>query len=416
MFNLLKNQSELASYNSTAAANGYQQYTPSRDVTRNNFCNGSIHIPFAISGLTWWNPSQSYLRLRCTLTKKNGDPLIIDNDTGPSMNLAANLFQNMEFRINGKTVSQISSYVPQIDTLHTRMTKSKAWLDSVGASLNFMNADVDARIRLVSSDGGKKSSFELIWHPPLSIFQVHHALPVGNYELIMTPVGVNQLQNAAVETTDPGADDFKFEVEELFFFAHQTIGPRIENTKYHLDLAQVRCQTAQLDTPNFSQKSFDVSPSTHALTIAYQDGRLDDPQYPATQFDFNFDEALYLERFYVDYAGQQKPSPDADPSYNETENIDRTTQRYLETIMGTGMYWECGGAEGLSDWQERGPYYHFPWPRDGSDASTRVRVHQAFRAGTDVSNGRVLLFDHSRSVATVTIKDGRVVDVMMQDV
>ena len=261
------------------------------------------------------------------------------------------------------------------------------------------------------------SDFELCWTPPLSIFGVHHAMPVGNYELILTPMSVNQLQTSVIESlvTKNPATDFKFSVEEMYLYVHQMAGPRVDSTSYFLDLESVRCQTSQLDNANFGSKSFDVSPSTHALTIAYQDGRLDDSVFSASIFDFSTDRsALAMERFYVDYAGQQRPSPDSDPKFDLF--IDYTTQRYLETHMATGLYWECGGCESLIDWQDRGPFYHFRWPRDGSDQSNRVRIHQSFKANTDVSNGRVLLFDHSRQVVNVVIKDGRVVDVQIQDV
>ena len=79
------------------------------------------------------------------------------------------------------------------------------------------------------------------------------------------------------------------------------------------------------------------------------------------------------------------------------------------------MYFECGGSESIEDWQERGTYYHFPWPRDGSSTDNRVRVHTAFTPGTDMTNTRILLFDHSHQVAQIKIKDGRVESVTMHD-
>ena len=308
MFNLMKNSSELKSHSDTQARATYQQFTPSRDVSKANFCAGSIHIHFAISGLSWWNTSQTYLRIRCILTRADGQPLEVADGIGPSMNCAASLFQNCEFRINGKTISTINSFVPQIDVLKTRMTRSKAWLDSVGASINFIGQSLDQRIQEVSRDGSfvsnqtalsqitsqedlgypdaatveineqsiviigdnenanafrpgdyirilsgdmegnehliitavavvvdgdlvttlgiqlalaspranvdfarirrysdgepscRVSEFELCWQPPLSIFGVNHALPVGNYELVLTPQSVNQLQTSVVES------------------------------------------------------------------------------------------------------------------------------------------------------------------------------------------------------------------------
>jgi hypothetical protein len=39
-------------------------------------------------------------------------------------------------------------------------------------------------------------------------------------------------------------------------------------------------------------------------------------------------------------------------------------------------------------------------------------VHTQFQEGVDISNGRILLFDHSRQVATITIKDGRTTSII----
>ena len=55
-------------------------------------------------------------------------------------------------------------------------------------------------------------------------------------------------------------------------------------------------------------------------------------------------------------------------------------------------------------------------PRDGSDRSTRILVNSQFAAGTDITNMRILCFDHFRSVARIRIQDGQVVQVDLEDV
>jgi len=47
--------------------------------------------------------------------------------------------------------------------------------------------------------------------------------------------------------------------------------------------------------------------------------------------------------------------------------------------------------------------------------ATRVNVHTGFENATDVSQMRLLLFDHSRQVAKIQIQDGRVTDVLLED-
>jgi hypothetical protein len=72
---------------------------------------------------------------------------------------------------------------------------------------------------------------------------------------------------------------------------------------------------------------------------------------------------------------------------------------------------DSGGAEKFSEWIDRGAYYHFLTPRDGTSVDTRVVVNQQFDNASDVANMQCLLFDHSRAAIQVTIKDGRVQNV-----
>jgi len=104
---------------------------------------------------------------------------------------------------------------------------------------------------------------------------------------------------------------------------------------------------------------------------------------------------------------------DANPEF--VAGKDYTTQRYVESQIYSGAYYDTGGAETIEEFHDRGAYYYFSWPRDGTDRSTRVNVHQKFEAGTDITNMRLLLFDHSKQVGRIRIQDGRVIDVQLED-
>lgn len=277
----------------------------------------------------------------------------------------------------------------------------------------------------------RAGDFELVWAPPLSLFKVCHAMPSGRYELILNPQTATSYQKRAIESllgaasktpTLPGgaAADFKLNVVNMYLYIATVDGPRADDITYLLDLEQTRCQAEKIDSASFGQKNFDVSPSTFALTVAYADLRAGENTALSVSKFKSYDAAaiptlqqeLLLNRLYINYAGQNMPAPDADPSF--VGGTDYTIQRYAETQINSGAYFDSGGGESIDEFHERGSYYYFRWPRDGTDRSTRVIVNQGFN-GADVANMRVLLFDHSKQVARIRIQNGQVVDVQLED-
>lgn len=553
IFTLKTSPSDLVSSNSGISRNQYNQVAPTRDVTGNNFPNGAIHFKWENASQNWWIPSKSYLRMRVSLTRSDGVSfLTTEDDIAPNMDLCAALWQSLEFRVAGKTVSRVADYVPLVDALTKRLSKSKSTLDSINASTNFFDPYFKVRQQAVCVDGisvdavpgpteartreqlgfdaagnaqagfntaslngatgvvtfaqnggqalpvdvrtlfpigsyirfdaiegatgadprvgtplkvvqlrsateirvqrgiigdiaadgrtdfvrleqktqvlGPKQreirQFEIIWQPPLSIFtSVAHAMPAGKYELVMNPQTASVYQQAAIESlggvTKVAGTDFKFQVEDMYFYTANIEGPRLDDITYLLDLDSTRAQTEDITSASFGQRNFDVSPSTYALTVAFQDLRSNtDTRFSQTRFrSYNTagttEVGLKLSRFFLQYAGQQLPSPDAAPQF--ATGIDFTVQRYIETQMQSGGYYDSGGAESIEDWHERGAYYYFAIARDGMDRSTRVQVNTGFQTGTDVSQTRLVLFDHARAVCKVEIRDGRVIDVNLED-
>lgn len=554
IFDLKTNTDELSSANEGTSRMEYQQTPPTRDVVGNNFANGAIHFRWQTSGQKWWVPSRSYVRTRFQLTKGDGvTPVDTADGIAPNMGLMSNLFQSCEARINDKTISRVADFLPQVDAIETRLTKSTSWLDGVGASTNWWQTEQGLRLAEVASDGAiltgssptvpttttqtrlqlgynaattiayessagvitfaagagpappntnvnfqvgdnivlttapgtdgainvklevlvvnanltmtvranifadvaagvigfsrirtnvvpisppsrRIGSFELIWSPPLSLFKIGHALPSMRAELILNPQTATAYQQRAIESilgvaskspTLPGgaAADYKISIVDMYLMVATVEGPRCDDITYLLDLEQTRCQSEKVDTANFQQKNFDVSPSTYALTVAYQDLRAGTNTALSPSKFKSYDngagglipttsEELKLNRFFLNFASQNLPAPDADPNF--IAGTDYTTQRYAETQIYSGAYFDTGGAEDIKEYHDRGAYYYFSIPRDGADRSTRVNVHQQFN-GADVTNMRVLLFDHSKQVARVRVQEGRVIDVQLED-
>ena len=287
---------------------------------------------------------------------------------------------------------------------------------------------------LVAPASRRAGAFELIWQPPLSIFKVEKALPCGDYELVLNPQTSQAYMKRAIESllgavsldaapsrTAGLATQIRANIVDMFLECAMVDGPRVDDITYLLDLEQTRCQADVINNTSFGQKNFDVSPSTYALTLAYQDTRVGEHTAlsPAKFKSYEVGatpataQELKLNRMFINYAGQNMPAPDADPQF--VAGTDYTTQRYVESQLHSGAYHDTGGVETITEYHDRGAYYHFRIPRDATDRSTRTTVHQGFAAGADVASMRVLLFDHSKQVCMVRIQDGRVVNVELED-
>jgi hypothetical protein len=283
--------------------------------------------------------------------------------------------------------------------------------------------------RIRKTAGRNASAFELIWTPPLNLFKIASALPPGlKFELVLTPqtntvvqkyaiesaLGLgDKIPNIATNASPTAGSQYKFHVTDMYLYVNTVEGPRFDQGSFLLDLEQTRCQSQKINTKSLSQKQFEVSPSAYALTIGYDDLRAGtNTQVSASKMKlFNTaltasDQELNLSRFYVQYAGRQVPSPDADIDFDST--TDRTTQRYVESQLNSGSYYNSGGSETIQDYHNRGSYYYFAFPKDAGDRSTRVVLNQEFTdlVEADLANLRVLLFDHTRSVARISIDSG----------
>ena len=292
-----------------------------------------------------------------------------------------------------------------------------------------------AIVAVVNRNGDSRNmkEFELTWTPCLSLFKVNHAMPSGKYELILNPYPAAVYQLQAVESRNPinyktsvdkpggelvpgtNINQVRFNIKDLYFYCNTVDGPRADNMSFLLDLNQTSCHAS------FAQRNYDISPSTYALTVAFQDGRANnDTRIPSSLFkcygvNYEADKELALNRMYISYAGQQRPSPDADPLFST--GIDRTVQRYVDTMIESGSYFDTGGSESIQDYHKRGSYYYFSWSKDGTDRSTRVAVHSGFSddLGDGNANANCLLFAHSKQIGKITVQDGMVTDVAIED-
>lgn len=359
---------------------------------------------------------------------------LINFNTGviPDSNTNWQIGDYFVFTINGDVANGVQLKVLEIpDGSSLRVEPLVPDVASAVVSTNTFN-----RVRPASAQAEASrriGSFETTWTPPLSIFKINHAIPAGKYELVLNPQTATSFQKRAIESllgsasknptlVGAGVGDFKLSVVDMYLYVYTVEGPRCDSQTYLLDLEQTRCQSEKIDNVSFQQKAFDVSSSTYALSCAYQDLRAgENTAISVSKFKSyensnapSVQQELGLNRFFCNFAGMNLPSPDSDPLFDT--GVDYTTQRYVETQLNSGAYFDSGGTEDIETYHDRGSYYYIPFPRDATDRSTRVNVHQQFKAGTDVSNMRVLLFDHSKQVCRISVQNGQVVQVDLEDV
>jgi hypothetical protein len=178
--------------------------------------------------------------------------------------------------------------------------------------------------------------------------------------------------------------------------------------------------TANAGGTNLRLATYDVHASTTQLAFAFQNpGTSNSTKNPVSQFRCQGNDQLKLSRFFIQYAGQQRPTPDSDQKIelksNSFDNGSQNflTQRWYETLINTNAMYNPGGVEPFPKWLSLGPYYYFNWPKPPTDISTRVSL-QYVLANTDVCN--ILLFSRNNTAHLISLSNGRVVGVETQNI
>lgn len=258
---------------------------------------------------------------------------------------------------------------------------------------------------------------ELNYQPlALSLFKCNKAIPAAQISVELTPSQESVWKKRVIESLLGQGDkaagtDYQVNIEQIYMYAATCEGPRVDDKTYLLDLESTRCMADAITSANLSQNTFNLSPSCHAFTVAYQDNRAGvNSSVSATKlksYNNAADESVdeNLERWYAQTKGQRFPQVDYDAELSEGK--DYFNQLYMNSILACGAYHDAGGAETFKEWIERGPYLHWKVPTDGSNVDTRFAVNQSFAAGSQTNQTQVLLFDHYREAVQVVVKDGR---------
>ena len=246
------------------------------------------------------------------------------------------------------------------------------------------------------------SKFESIWKPCLGALRLDEWLPGGDYEIILTPFPENQYRINALEydANSPildvlGGSTFEVINMDLYICSCQN-----KTALKEMSFIETRCQAKTLNTTSLNQKQFHINPKCHALSIAYQDNRVNTRKDISSSFFSILDDSttpknknweLNLQRFFIQFDGEVLPNPIPDVRVNGSEDF--ITQHYWESQMYKMEHWD--EIETLEEWKKRGIYFMYQWPRKNMSAS-EVQVSTEFSASSLPTGVRpqLLLFEH----------------------
>lgn len=199
----------------------YQEVQPERDVSGDNFSKGQINFNWTMDSSGYFNPYQSFLKIRVKLTQDGTKQLELSDNIAPSMFLADNLFQSMQVQLNNVVISEIGDYVPQIAALKQRMYLSDSHLNTYGAQTNFSQAKFCDRQQQVIKNGqvvGCKETLgavELGFDGTTTTYEVN-ALGVVTFAIGTIPDANDIFKSGdVIEYTDADSVVHKAEVEAV---------------------------------------------------------------------------------------------------------------------------------------------------------------------------------------------------------
>ena len=385
----------------TKAEQVWREISPQKSVVGPAFVGGVIDFNFSMGSPTAFIPSKSYFKFKLTFV---GPP------TAGADYLADNaiscMFNNVYFRAGGQCVSSCVNYVPQIQSAKTRLTKSKAWQESIGLGAYMIDSSV---VNRATATGLASTTVTVLWQPPIGIFSHDKPMGAGDYRIQLNPNA--GYVNAMIEK-GAGANTITDITVDAINFYVCTVKVQIPGGDYDLNLLE--CMAQSKTAAANGNLDFNVPASTCAISVFVQSGTAGDTTrvVPLTKFTCSDGSQSNLRSLQLSYANVSKPSTRWGSVVSATENS--AQQRYLETQLESDMVNNVGGSETYADWAARGGLYHFSFAKDASDKSTQLQLAYDFSALEAGANIFVLAWHYRRTI--VTTESGVVVNVENRNV
>ena len=254
----------------------------------------------------------------------------------------------------------------------------------------------------------------VMWQPPVGVMDYDGLLGSGDYRIQLNPN--TNFKKACVESLADLDEkvNYTFSVESCRFYACIEKANIGASGTEQLALTEQAIQTKTLtNSSGQNVLDFTVPPSTEYITIAVQSQDAgSNNQVPATSFITKDGSDQALENLQLTYANTTKPPVNWESSFSPGTNLQQ--QRYLQTMIDSGMVSDTGGCETMREWQERGALYHYGFVRDSMDRSTNLQLSIKY-AGIE-TNANVIVCAHYSRLVDITTQNGRIVNVVSSSV
>lgn len=391
----------------------------------------------------------------------------------PAWNMAANFFSQAKFYIGTNQVSQCTEYLPQVDAYKKRTSQSVGMRnglaaatlagasslpsattrpDQYGFSHTDNTWDIPGMGRVYDLTGQFDSASavtecELIWVPPLGIFDYQGALPGSQFRLELmanqryetecwdTSACYFKDGTGAMKDARTLLSEYKIEVKSVDFYVAMVSGPRADDEKYALDIQDIRCIADGLGGST-TTKGWDVPASTRSVGFAAQNGNVDliggpsvfrttinpevpllprtgRPRAPVSRDNIT----VGLKNWFISYDGKQYPPEHSDQKYGPNSTGDSLSymvkHRWMDSVTQCGTAFSSGGCETLQEWLTLGPTYFVSWPRQGTANATRLLLTTTVDSEKAKDQGphNWLIFVKYSQAYLIRTSDSRVVQV-----
>lgn len=414
----------------------WREITSRNPITDEQFSTGLKDFKFSVGQGYGFIPNLSYFRVELELTVGGAPPDRADQVTYAD-GCIGNMFNNIYFNMGGQTVSSLTTGLGQCEVLKNRLTKSKAYNDTIGKATGFIPHFVDRLVMSTVPGVGDNVEIEdinstftenrnrrmFIWKPALGIFDVATPLGAGEYDIQLNPsqdyilsaIQSNPDNPSKVVGDGPGQVNLK--VKNFRFYACMVRANLDASGVETLHLMEMSVHTVNARAGVGEEINEEVSvPSTsRALSVFLQDARAGKHTgCPPSKFSIaeNRESALTLRNYQIQYANMTKPTVRYDSLHNA--NIDTLQQRYINCALESGQYFNPAGFESYEQYLERGPYQHESFIKAADNLATRVQVVATY--DNIASDARLYIISHYSSTVQFTRQNGLIVDLKQMNV